>query len=59
MPEMFDEPDNCPKCGARRQWNVDNEIVHARAGTYDCPTVPVPELHPHILMRLAGLAGRN
>jgi hypothetical protein len=56
---MIDEPGDCPKCGARRQYNVDNEIVHARAGTYDCPTVPVREINPHVLIRLAGIAGLN
>lgn len=31
-----DEPPECPTCGARRQLNVDGEVVHARLGTYEC-----------------------
>jgi hypothetical protein len=26
----------CPKCGARRQYNVDSEIVHAALGNVEC-----------------------
>ncbi len=39
----MDEPEDCATCGARRQWNVDGEIVHARAGTYECPATPLSD----------------
>jgi hypothetical protein len=33
----------CEECGARVQENMDGEIVHARAGTIECPPVPFSE----------------
>jgi hypothetical protein len=33
----------CPKCGARRQVNLDDVIIHARAGSVECPPVPFSE----------------
>ena len=37
------EPGPCPECKARRQWNVDGQIVHARAGSIECPPAPFSE----------------
>lgn len=31
------EPTRCPSCGARRQYNTDYDVIHARAGTVYCP----------------------
>lgn len=33
----MNEPAPCPKCKARRQYNVDGQIVHARIGQLECP----------------------
>lgn len=50
------EPGNCPRCGARRQYNTSYDIVHARAGTVECPSAPIAEPNG-LLAILRALAG--
>lgn len=58
-PESIPQPLRCLSCDARLQENVDGDMVHARAGTLGCPPIPVPEIHPLALVRLAGLVEVN
>lgn len=37
------DPECCPRCGARRQYNVFCEVIHARAGSVECPPEPFSE----------------
>lgn len=56
IPFLPAEPGNCPRCDARRQYNVDGAIIHARAGTVDCPPAPIAE-PDGLLAILRALAG--
>jgi hypothetical protein len=42
----------CEECGARVQENMDGDVVHARAGTIECPPIPFSEGPVQIMMRV-------
>jgi len=48
----LEEPGTCSKCGARTQLNTDNEVVHARAGTIECPSEPLSEAPVQALLNV-------